>query len=270
MLSASRTWKANAGSTRLASGPKNRFRPLSRDCAAGDSAARLFRSRLFHVLDETGSLMKGQCGLNLRLKLTLLGSVALAIIVLGLGGCGNDQRASRAGGPLVPKVVVLTVRKMDLPIIAKTTGTTKALYEVVVRARVKGFLKERAAFKEGANVKKDDLLLVIEEDQFKVRVNQAKAKLDVAQARPGQGQAVEGARGRYQRSSISTKRQAELARVEERRESLLLARNATSRRKLGSPAASRKKSEAQVKVSEANLLQAMSDYRVDIRPLMPT
>lgn len=118
---------------------------MSRDRAAGDSAARLFRLRLFHVLDETGSLMKGQCGLNLRLKLTLLGSVALAIIALGLGGCGNDQRASRAGGPLVPKVVVLTVRKMDVPIIAKTTGTTRALNEVLVRAGSKGSSRKRAS-----------------------------------------------------------------------------------------------------------------------------
>ncbi len=208
--------------------------------------------------------MKGQCGLNLRLKLTLLGSVALAIIALGLGGCGNDQRASRAGGPLVPKVVVLTVRKMDVPIIAKTTGTTRALNEVLVRARVKGFLKEKSErFKEGANVKQGDLLLVIDEDQFKVRVDQAKAMFDVAQAdlaKAKQSKAREVATAQLELDQA----QAELARVEERRESNLFARSATSRENLDQKSANRKKSDAQVKVDEANLLQAKSDYTVNI------
>lgn len=200
---------------------------------------------------------------DLRFKLALLGSVALLIVTSGLGGCGRDKAASGAAGPPRPSVVVLTVRKMDIPLIAKPTGTTKALAEVVIRARVKGFLKERL-FREGGNVKKDDLLLVIEEDQFKVRVDQAKAKVDVALAelaKAKKSKTREAATAQLDLDQAS----AELARVEERRESLLLARNATSRENFDRQQASRKKSEAQAKVSEANLLQANSDYEVDIQ-----
>ena len=46
---------------------------------------------------------------------------------------------------------------------------------------MKGFLQE-VHFKEGANVKKGDLLLVIEEEPFKVKVAQAKAALEEAEA----------------------------------------------------------------------------------------
>jgi len=206
--------------------------------------------------------MKGQRVLDPRFKLTLLGSVALVIVTLGLGGCGRDKTASGAAKPLLPSVVVLTVRKMDVPIIVKRPGTTKALAEVSIRARVKGFLKEKL-FEEGKNVQKDDPLLLIEDDQFKVRVAQAKAKLDAAQAeraKAKQSMAREAATAQGELDQA----QAELARVEERRESSLLARNATSRESFERTQATRKKSDAQVKVDEANFLQATSDYGVDI------
>ncbi len=209
--------------------------------------------------------MKWQRVLDLRFTLTLLGSVALLIATLGLGGCAGDKTASGANGPPRTSVVVLTVRKMDVPIIIKRPGTTKALSEVLIRARVKGFLKEKGArFKEGANVKEGELLLVIEEDQFKVRVDQAKAKYDAAQAdlaKAKQSMAREAATAQGELDQA----QAELDRVEERRESSLLARNATSRESFERAQASRKKSEAQVKVDEANLLQANSDYDVNIK-----
>lgn len=196
-------------------------------------------------------------------KLAFLGPVALATVAVALAGCRRESTSSQPPGPPLASVVVLTVHKMNLPLIAKPTGTTKALSEVVIRARVKGFLKEKF-FREGQNVQKGELLLVIEEDQFKVRVEQAKAKRDIALAeldKAKQSKAREAATAQLDLDQAS----AELARVEERRESLLLSRNATSRENFDRQQASRKKSEAQVKVSEANLLQARSDYDVDIQ-----
>jgi len=209
--------------------------------------------------------MNGLRVLDLRLKLALVGSVAIGIATGGLNGCGRQPTSSRSAEALLPSVVVLTVHKMDVPIIAKTTGTTKALSEVLIRARVKGFLKDKGEkFSEGANVQKGDLLLVIEEDQFKVRVDQAKGKYDAALAelaKAKQSKAREAATAQLDFDEA----QAELARVEERRESSLFARNASSRENLDRMQASRKKSEAQVKISEANLLQANSDYGVNIQ-----
>ena len=62
------------------------------------------------------------------------------------------------------------------------TGTTKAIETVDLRARVKGFLQERP-FREGADVKKGDLLFVIDEIPFQ------------DPARPGQGEAGRGRGG---------------------------------------------------------------------------
>ena len=70
---------------------------------------------------------------------------------------------------------------MNVPIIGHPSGTTRALNEVTIRARVKGFLKEKN-FVEGSTVKKGDLLLVIDEEPFKVKVAQAKAVLEEAEA----------------------------------------------------------------------------------------
>jgi RND family efflux transporter MFP subunit len=197
------------------------------------------------------------------MKPAIIGSVALVVATIAVVGCRNDSASSLASGPPEPSVVVLTVRKMDVPLVAKPTGTTKALSEVVIRARVKGFLKEKL-FQEGATVHEQQLLLVIEEDQFKVRVDQAKAKHNIALAelaKAKKSKARDAATAQLDLDEAS----AELARVEEKRESLLLARNATSRENFDRQQASRKKSEAQVKVSEANLLQANSDYDVDIQ-----
>ena len=82
---------------------------------------------------------------------------------------------------------------MNVPIIGHPNGTTRALSEVTIRARVKGFLKEKH-FDEGSNVKKDQLLLVIDEEPFKVKVAQAKAVLEEAEAALKKAQRVEVAR----------------------------------------------------------------------------
>ena len=52
------------------------------------------------------------------------------------------------------------------------TGTTQAVESVDIRARVKGFLEERQ-FKEGSDVKKDQLLLTIDEEPFRVQLELA-------------------------------------------------------------------------------------------------
>ncbi len=93
-------------------------------------------------------------------------------------------------------------------------------------ARVKGFLKE-VHFSEGSNVKAGDLLLVIEEDPFQVKVEQAKAVLEEARAeleKAKESRAKEVAQARVSLDDA----QLQLDRVEERRERNLLARKAAS------------------------------------------
>ena len=83
----------------------------------------------------------------------------------------------------MPVVGVVESKRMNVPIYAEPNGTTRALEDVSIRARVRGFLTEQH-FEEGSFVKKGDLLLVIEEDTV-----QGRARLGQGQARGGRGRA---------------------------------------------------------------------------------
>ena len=83
--------------------------------------------------------------------------------------------------PPPPTVTVVLSRKMTLPLVVKPIGTTRALNDVTIRARVKGFLEEKH-FEDGKNVKKGQLLLVIEERPYQVQLEAAKAQLAAAKA----------------------------------------------------------------------------------------
>jgi RND family efflux transporter MFP subunit len=159
-------------------------------------------------------------------------------------------------------VRVVVTRKMNVPIIGRPNGTTRALSDVTIRARVKGFLKEKH-FEEGSNVRKDQLLLVIDEEPFKVRVDQAKAVLDEADAglrKAQQSKAREIAKAQMALEET----QLQLDRVEERRERNLLARKAASQDDYDRAKAKAEKSVAQVEAAKANLDQAVADYDVNI------
>src|SRR5208337_1990988 len=153
-------------------------------------------------------------------------------------------------------------RKMDVPIIRFPNGTTRALNQVTIRARVKGFLKE-VHFTEGSNVKKDQLLLVIEEEPFKVKVAQAKAVLEEADAalkKARESRAKEVAKARVSLDDA----QLQLDRVEERRERNLVARKAASQEDYDQAKVKVDKSTAQVEADTAALLQTTADYGIDI------
>jgi RND family efflux transporter MFP subunit len=151
---------------------------------------------------------------------------------------------------------------MDIPIIGNPNGTTGALSDVTIRARVKGFLREKH-FEEGSNVKKDELLLVIEEEPFKVKVDQAKALLDEAEAKLRKAQQSK-AREIARAQTTLEETQLQLDRVEERRERNLLARKATSQDDYDRAKAKADKTVAQVEAARANLDQAVADYDVNI------
>ena len=70
----------------------------------------------------------------------------------------------------------------ERPDLVSRQGTTRALEEVTIRARVKGFLG-KPQFSEGDNVKADQLLVVIEEQPYQIQLDLAKAKLEEATGR---------------------------------------------------------------------------------------
>ncbi len=189
----------------------------------------------------------------------MLAAGTAATIATGLAGCGRvePQRV-----PPPPAVKVVVSRKMTLPIIVNPIGTTRALEDETIRARVKGFLSEKH-FQDGGQVKAGQLLLVIDEAPFKLQVEQAEAQLDVADAvlrKATASKAVEIAKAQRELDHA----QLLLDQVEERRARNLLARKAASQEDYDKADAQRKKSDAQVQADQASYDQAVAEYRIDI------
>jgi RND family efflux transporter MFP subunit len=182
-----------------------------------------------------------------------------AAATLVVAGC--EKPAAQAEPP-PPTVGVVNSRRMDVPIIARPHGTTRALQEVSIRARVRGFLTEQH-FDEGSYVKKDQLLFVIEEEPYKVALQSAQATLAEAEAALKKAQESKAREIKLAQIGVD-EAQLILARLAENRTRNLFSRNAASREDEDKALAERKKFEAQVEADRANYEQAKADYTINI------
>lgn len=183
----------------------------------------------------------------------------VALAWLTLSGC---QRAADKAAPPPPTVGVAESRRMTVPIEVSPNGTTRALEDVTIRARVRGFLTERH-FVEGAMVKKGQLLLVIDEESYQValqlaKARQAEADASLRKAEESKGREVSAAQLDLDRAQLL------LAQIQERRNRALVARKAGSAEDLDKTEAERKRWESQVEADLAQLAQAKADYDVGI------
>jgi membrane fusion protein (multidrug efflux system) len=85
-----------------------------------------------------------------------------------------------AAGP-APSVGVVAVTRKVVALGGEYVGRVEAVQKVEIRARVEGMLLKRL-FTEGSKVKAGDLLYVIEPDQYRAQLEQAKANLASAEA----------------------------------------------------------------------------------------
>ncbi len=192
------------------------------------------------------------------LAVLTIGPVA-ALVLLGLTGC--EKPAAQAEAP-PPTVGIVESRRMSVPVQVAPNGTTRALEDVTIRARVRGFLSERH-FTEGAFVKKGQLLLVIEEEPYQIMLQTARARHAEASAALKK---AEESKGREVAKAQLALDQAQLllAQVQVKRSRTLLARSAGSAEELDNREADHKRWEAQVEADRANLEQARADYEVGI------
>src|SRR5689334_23501999 len=102
---------------------------------------------------------------------------ALALLV---GGC--KQAASEAPSSAPVPVTVSYPIEREVTDYGEFTGRTAAVDSVEVRARVWGYL-EKVNFKEGAIVKKDDVLFEIDPRPYKAALATAEGNLGSARAR---------------------------------------------------------------------------------------
>jgi RND family efflux transporter MFP subunit len=98
---------------------------------------------------------------------------------LGLTGCDRARSEAPVAAPAA--VTVSYPVEREVTDYADFTGQTAAVDSVQVRAHVWGFL-DRANFKEGALVKKDDVLFEIDPRTYQAALDQAKADLESKRA----------------------------------------------------------------------------------------
>ena len=97
----------------------------------------------------------------------------LAASLLGNMAC-KSKTAHTAAQPPPPTVVVAPVSQRTVPIYSEYVGQTRADNTVELRARVEGVL-QKVYFREGAPVKKGQLLFTIDKRPFQAALQSAKA-----------------------------------------------------------------------------------------------
>jgi multidrug efflux system membrane fusion protein len=116
----------------------------------------------------------------------LFDSRLLLVATLLIAGCssgpGTTQARPQAGGEAVP-VTVTSVAERPMSVELRLVGSVEPCLTVGVRALVGGQLTA-VHFREGDDVKKDDLLFTIDPRPFQAQLHQAEANLarDTAQA----------------------------------------------------------------------------------------
>ncbi len=103
-------------------------------------------------------------------------------IALICNGCQDSiSVAAPPSKPPPPVVAVAPVIKEDVTKIYELVGRTAAMKTVNLVARVQGYLEKRY-FKEGEEVQKGDLLFIIEQEPYEIKVRAAKANFADAKA----------------------------------------------------------------------------------------
>jgi RND family efflux transporter MFP subunit len=114
-----------------------------------------------------------------RRKTTLFPAALAVTVAMLLIGC--DQGKNAFVEPPPPPVKVAQPVQQDVTDFLEFTGTTRAVEEVEVRARVSGFL-ESMHFAPGTRVKEGALLFVIDPREYQAELEAAEAELESAKA----------------------------------------------------------------------------------------
>lgn len=156
----------------------------------------------------------------------ILRAAALGCGVVLLAAACRGDGAKAASGAV--DVVVAPVQVRDVPIVVEWAAQTFGANDIEIRARVKGFLTQKA-YREGSEVRRGDLLFQIDPQEYQAAVAQARAAMNEAQAGLG-------------------KANADVARL-----TPLVERNAVSRQDLDHAVAAKQGAEGQVAAARAAL-----------------
>src|SRR5919108_2521898 len=110
--------------------------------------------------------------------------VFASVILLSSLGCGKSEQPQARP----PEVQVVQVEQKDVPIYSEWVGTLEGFVNAQIRPQVTGYLL-RQTYKEGAFVKKGELLFEIDPRTFQAALDQAKAQLANAEQQLAQAEA---------------------------------------------------------------------------------
>lgn len=165
--------------------------------------------------------------LKIKKKQTIYAIICI-IMVVGLYFIFNRKEEPVIERPIV---CIKPVEQENVEIYGDYVGRIRAQLFVEVRARVEGFL-ERMHFEEGSYVKKDQILFIINQDQYRAKADKAKAQLKKDEA-----------------TALKAKRDLDRIRP-------LYEQNAASQLDLDNAIAAYETAEASVGMSKADLEQA--------------
>lgn len=163
--------------------------------------------------------------------LLLAGGFAALALLSGCGRPGAGDAHASNGPPPAPEVQVAEVALQAIRPWDEFNGRIEAVESVQLRSRVSGYI-ERIAFAEGQEVKKGQLLFVIDQRPYRAALASAQAQLERARAAAG------------------------LAQTQDQRARQLVAENAVSREEADTRAATLAQATAQVRAAEADLATA--------------
>ncbi|MEW7848217.1 efflux RND transporter periplasmic adaptor subunit [Massilia aurea] len=171
--------------------------------------------------------MNNQLGMG-KLRVIIAALAIAGLAGAGLTGCAdaNSDDAPAAAAPAAPPVTSAVVVQRAVTETQEFSGRLEAIEVVSIRPRVSGYITA-VNFKPGAEVKKGDVLFVIDPRPYQAEADRTKAVAAAAQAR------------------------ADLARLELQRAERLVADKAIAQRELDERSAGQKELDASVRAAQA-------------------
>jgi membrane fusion protein, multidrug efflux system len=197
-----------------------------------------------------------------RLNLCI-SSVVLAASMIGAGCNKTNGKHSDAAHVPPPSVIVASVNQKTVPIYSEFVGQTRADETVELRARVEGLLL-KVHFREGAAVRKGQLLFSIDRRPFEAALQSAKAVAakavsDLAQAQQ-RTDVLQAQAELADAQAVLTRADQDFARL-----APLAKEKAVTEQDLDAAVATQKSAKASVEAKQANLrnLEAAVKYTIE-------
>jgi membrane fusion protein, multidrug efflux system len=117
-----------------------------------------------------------------RLRRPLDHCLVGAALLVAFTACERgDAKASKQAEAPIPTVLVAEVPQRTVQVAADFVARTEAVPTVEIRARISGVL-EHVRFREGSEVKKGQVLFVIQQAEYRAALQSARAQLAKAEA----------------------------------------------------------------------------------------